>query len=179
MVDDLSKRRPRQAKAKAKKTPSRGEECPSLSAEECEAIKSALSVMQNHAYRLYQSRGFHPEWQLYIETVPRSIALIHADVSRAMQSFQDSHLVLQQLGLGLGELGALRFESETGDVYERQRSPSEGALLTPSGIIADLASVVIRCLDLAQAVGGDMSKAFIERAAYERTLSSRKGDNDR
>ncbi len=104
--------------------------------------------------------GFHPQKKITTETVLAWMALIHSEVSEAVE---DARLQKPE---------ALKFT-----IYQaspmRSLKPFEGA--KPCGFPSELADIVIRVGDTAKALGIDLERAVQEKMAYNKTRKFKHG----
>ncbi|MDF1699582.1 MAG: hypothetical protein P1V36_00285 [Planctomycetota bacterium] len=86
------------------------------------------------------------DYDLVLKTVPEKLALIHSEVSEALEAYREgeNHTYLDARG-------------------------------KPEGLPAELADVVIRVADLCGALGIDLGEAVMRKMAYNKTRSHRHG----
>lgn len=83
------------------------------------------------------------------ETIPEKIALIHSEASEALEEYRKGPEFL--------------------DLY------FETGKLKPEGLIVELADAVIRCYDLAEAIGLDLDDAIAVKHEYNKSRPYRHG----
>lgn len=132
------------------------------------ALDSALNVLRDEAYGNALEKGFHdntPEvsMQGWLADDAMKLALIHAEVSEALEALRDDNLPDEHLYLDLdGDL-----------VYTPV--DEDGNLLKPEGVPAELADVIIRVLDYCGARRIDIARAVREKMDYNATRPAMHG----
>ena len=104
-------------------------------------------IAESHA--LAKEKG----WWRGASNIPEKLALIHSEVSEALEEFR----------VALGAEGDLALQKIR---YEGEK---------PEGFVVELADVVIRIADLCGALGLDLVTALQIKAAYNRTRPYRHG----
>lgn len=99
----------------------------------------------NKFYELAKEKGWHDE----PVNVPTALALIHSEVSEALEDYREDKMFTTR--------------------------NDEGAYGKPEGFPSELADVVIRCYDLAGALGIDLAGEIELKHAFNRTRSHRHG----
>lgn len=102
---------------------------------------TGIREWQRAVYATAASKGFHDGETPATVPVAEKLALIHSEVSEALEAFRDPAVMAH---------GPLHF-ADNGK---------------PEGITAELADVVIRVMDLAEALGLDLEEAMRVKAAY-------------
>ena len=82
------------------------------------------------------------------DAVAAKLALIHSEVSEALECVRDGHY----------------------EAYESETRPGK-----PEGLPSELADIVIRVADLAGALGIDLESAIVTKMAYNATRQHRHG----
>lgn len=96
-----------------------------------------------------------------VTRIPECLALIHSEVSEALEAYRESDGTLEQIT-------ALQTTSTT-------LSVQRGAPPKPVGFASELADVIIRVLDLCAALGIDIDAAIEQKHAYNKTRPMRHG----
>jgi NTP pyrophosphatase (non-canonical NTP hydrolase) len=108
----------------------------------------AVRILMTEAYETAKSKGWHEEPK---KTIPEAIALMHSELSEALEEYRKS----PPLGVEKG-------------IYS-------GAGGKPEGIAVEFADVVIRIFDTCQAEGFDLPKALRQKMEYNKTREHRHG----
>lgn len=98
----------------------------------------------------YTTALAHGWWEGYVDrkkTIPEKLALIHSEVSEALEDYRNGDM-------------AEAYHGHTGK---------------PLGFPSELADIVIRVADLAGALGIDLEKAVVEKMAYNEKRPYRHG----
>lgn len=103
----------------------------------------------NKFHEVAKSKGWHDE----PVNVPTALALIHSEVSEALEDYREGKMALDC--------------EVTGTVT--------GRMLKPVGFPSELADVVIRCYDLAGALGIDLDHAIDLKHEFNKTRTHRHG----
>ena len=120
-----------------------------------EALKMAINFLCQDIHEWAEEWGF---WEdvttidLDAKTFAQKIALIHSELSEALEESRSGH-----------EL-CTRYETPKGPVPRK-----------PVGIAIELADTVIRVMDLCGAMGIDLGQAINEKMAYNRTRPYKHG----
>ena len=104
--------------------------------------------MSNKFYELAYEKGWH-EGPL---NVPEKLALIHSEVSEALECYREGQMTLGEEGSGI--LG----------------QPHK-----PVGFPSELADIVIRCFDLAGAMNIDLEAVIEQKHEFNKTRPHRHG----
>lgn len=109
-----------------------------------------LREWQREMYAIAAAKGFHDGETP--ETVPfgEKIALIHSELSEALEAFRDPAVMAR------------------GDLFLDDNGK-------PEGVAAELADVIIRVMDLAEAKGIDLEEAMRMKSAYNRSRPYKHG----
>lgn len=91
-------------------------------------------------------------------TVPEKLALIHSEVSEALEDYRDGKMEAKYEGLAGGQI----------------RGP-QAPPFKPVGFPSEMADIVIRVADLCGALGIDLEKAVSEKLTYNSTRPHRHG----
>ncbi len=108
----------------------------------------SISDWIDDCHKLSKKKG----WYETEFNVPEKLALIHSEVSEALESYRRGEMKL------------------TGGKYVR-----ENTITKPEGFPSELADVVIRCFDLAGAMGIDLEGAIRTKHEYNETRPHRHG----
>lgn len=114
--------------------------------EYCDMPPRTLHQLQRDCWRVAENHGWHDD--IGDHTFVEKLALIHSEVSEALEEYRDGHDVTETYG---GEGGK------------------------PEGVPIELADVMIRVLDLAQIFGIDLDAAVTQKQAYNATRAYRHG----
>lgn len=128
-------------------------------------ITIAELVTRSHA--LAASKGWH-EGTL---NVPEKLALIHSEVSEALESFRSDGVRVKCLDCN----GTGRHETDRCRCDDDQHEWWFGDSGKPEGFVVELADAVIRIADLCGALGLDLSSALELKHAYNLTRTYRHG----
>lgn len=101
------------------------------------------------------AHGFHEDGV----NIPEALALIHSEVSEALECYRDGDMHHSYTYTRVGE--------GSGDSQENA--------LKPIGFPSELADVVIRTCSLAGVLGIDLGKAIAEKMAYNETRPYKHG----
>ncbi len=116
-------------------------------------MRLSLNEMADAAYKNSASKGFwddHKTGNLPAETIASKLALIHSEVSEALEDARDGNM-------------KTRFLSETG---------KEGK---PVGFPSELADIIIRVGDLAKRLGIDLEDEVTTKMVYNATRPNKHG----
>ena len=116
-------------------------------------MRLSLNEMADAAYKNSTAKGFwddHKSGPLPAETVASKLALIHSEVSEALEDARDGKM-------------KTRFLSETG---------KEGK---PVGFPSELADIIIRVGDLAARLGIDLEDEVTTKMVYNATRAHKHG----
>lgn len=107
---------------------------------------SNISVMQEHVHQLAVSKGWHPDEPVDADRLGALLALVHSEVSEALEAVRDNDLALR-----LGDNGK------------------------PEGLPAELADVVIRVMDMCGLLGINLQHAIELKHGYNTKRAHRHG----
>ncbi len=127
-------------------------------------FRSEFAEMQADVYRNSRDHGFHDGEEMPLvapETIAAKLALIHSELSEALEAVRDGNPSNDK-----GLPSRHWYKPEEG-------GPSEAVPLSEAAV--ELADVVIRCMDLAEAAGWDLATAIVEKHAYNKTRPHRHG----
>lgn len=126
-------------------------------------MPETISSWQQAVHQTAAEKGWHdndscvtkatpqsPPLGVKTERVAAQIALIHSEASEALEALRDGHVQLYTVE----------------DKYGRDK---------PEGVVAELADVVIRCMDLCGALGLDLEEAMSQKHAYNQTRPRKHG----
>jgi len=119
----------------------------------------SLKELQEEIYEVNRSKGW---WDDENFNIPEKLALIHSEVSEALEDFR-----VNNFGEPLNKL----FYSGPKDQEVHQVTD-----MKPIGFASELADVIIRVLDLSGKLGIDMQRAIEEKVEYNKTRSFRHGN---
>ncbi len=126
----------------------------------------SIKELQKAIYENAKAKGFYED----PFNIPEKLALIHSEVSEALEDFRISKYPTVGWAEGWYEhSGVDKFETS-------EREEVSGKLNKPIGFASELADVVIRVLDLAGALDIDMQRAIEEKMAYNATRPHRHGN---
>jgi NTP pyrophosphatase (non-canonical NTP hydrolase) len=110
---------------------------------------TTIREMQTQVHALATEKGWHEDRDMSNPHVVASmLCLIHSEVSEALECVRDGEFELELVGL-------------------KQK---------PCGFPSELADVVIRCLDLAEAMGIDLQAVIEQKHEFNKTRPHRHGN---
>lgn len=120
-------------------------------------LESDRKTIKSWAKLVHQTSVDHGWWPTramvdIVRSIPEKLCLIHSEVSEALEVFRDS-------GNGL-----------TVRLYDDSKGDNK-----PIGFESELADIVIRVFDLAEALNIDIERAIAEKHAYNVTRPYRHG----
>jgi len=136
--------------------------------------KAAIQALIDETYQTAKDRGW---WEEENPNIPEKLALIHSEVSEALEDYRNSRRVKEETGW---ELHELFFCSDDGDITN-QPWIADGAPLgtqsayKPCGFPSELADVVIRVFDLAAHLNIDLLEALERKMEYNKHRPYRHG----
>jgi NTP pyrophosphatase (non-canonical NTP hydrolase) len=120
---------------------------------------STIQELQSKIHALAVEKGWHEDRDMSNPHVVASmLCLIHSEVSEALECVRDRETDLW-------------FEGRDGQEWHGTPSKTD----KPCGFPSELADVVIRCLDMAEAMGIDLGKVIELKHSYNQTRSRRHG----
>lgn len=150
-----------------------------------------LTDYVREAHEISKEKGFWPEIKAYdtdedqrrsvFSTIPMKLALIHSEVSEALELYREwgTDASAEPLGfefaedIYMSEEGECDFTVQQEEDWDGEGNPSE--IRKPIGWSSELADILIRTFDLAAATGVDLEKAVREKMRYNRTRPFRHG----
>lgn len=87
-----------------------------------------------------------------VRFVPEKIALIHSEISEALECYRDGQMAAEYIG---PEGGSPYSQAEADEIMARAGLLQNPVRLKPVGFPSELADVVIRCADLLGALGAE------------------------
>lgn len=124
-----------------------------------------IAELQKQVHNLAVSKGWwddcidDPDMFPSHQRIASAIALIHSELSEALEEVRDDNLSTYWM------LHGERID-------DRDEAPPDAK---PEGLPIELADVIIRALDLAGALGIDMEQAIADKVAYNATRTHRHG----
>lgn len=112
--------------------------------------RQTISAWQAEVYKTAAEHGFHDSEVMDGVDVPQKLCLIHSEVSEALEEHRD------EVALQKGPY----YLSSTGK---------------PEGLGIELADIVIRVMDLAEALGIDLETMIDIKSGYNRTRPHKHG----
>jgi NTP pyrophosphatase (non-canonical NTP hydrolase) len=109
----------------------------------------ALTLLQERVHNCAQNKG----WWRDARSIPECLALIHSEVSEALEAYRECKGALADL-----------------------RTPTHGDDAKPEGVPVELADLIIRVLDLAQHLEIDLARVLLEKHAFNRGRPYRHGN---
>lgn len=125
--------------------------------------KLGINEMAKAAYFGSKRLGWHPKQKLTTERVLARLALLHSEVSEALEDARKTKPK---------DLCKMIYEGK-GTNFWLSLNPFPGA--KPSGFPSELADIAIRLGDLAIETGVDLEKAIREKMAYNKTRDWKHG----
>jgi NTP pyrophosphatase (non-canonical NTP hydrolase) len=126
--------------------------------EEVDQMK--LNEMRDAAHGTSRAKGWY-DGKDAERNIPEMLALIHSEVSEALEDHRDGNDVTKYKDVLTGEL----FDSQA----------TEGPLRKPVGFPSELADIIIRVGDLAGYRGIDLEREVAEKMAFNMTRPHRHG----
>lgn len=124
----------------------------------------SLKLVAAEVHHVAKSKG----WHIHDRTFGDVVALIHTEVSEAMEEHRAGHRPTQ---VRIGE--KIYNDPDGADWDEMELIAKEG--LKPEGLGVELADAIIRILDYADEVGLDMDELIRIKTAFNRTRPYRHG----
>lgn len=125
-----------------------------------------ISELQKTSHEMCLSKGWWPyptgasgKLRLEPDTIAAKLALVHSEISEALEEVRDGHLDTYWV--------------HRGTVCEQGQQIPAGA--KPEGLPVELADVVLRVTDLAGALQIDLESAIKDKIAYNDTRAHRHG----
>ncbi len=125
-----------------------------------EAFKQGFQAMQRAVHSLAKDKG----WYDPPKTFPESVALMHSELSEALESYRDG-LDPSKVYYDTNPYGS------NGSMVETP--PCDGA--KPEGVAIELADCIIRILDTAEYLGIDLAEAILQKHHYNQSRPHRHG----
>lgn len=113
-------------------------------------LNTTFAGMQEQAYEISKSRGWY---QSEAENIAGKIALIHAELSEALEEYRDDNM----------------------ELYFDEDHPNEAGLAKPEGFGIELADTVIRIMDLSQYLSIDLEYLIKLKMEYNKNRTFRHG----
>lgn len=101
----------------------------------------------DRAFALAKEKGWWPEDQSPVDRIPEALALIHSEVSEALEAYRN-------------------------DAYLTMRLEKDGK---PEGFVVELADVLLRVFDLCGALGLNLEQALVRKHEFNKTRPYRHG----
>lgn len=120
-----------------------------------------LRSIMIEAYTTARDKGWYDDG---LPPIPERLALIHSEVSEALEDYRNP----ASGGTREESLRCLRFEGMDGELPGGYRGK-------PCGFPSELADILIRVCDLAEAQGIDLEEAVRMKMAYNKTRPHRHG----
>lgn len=124
-------------------------------------------------------------WQDPAPTFGEHIALIHSELSEALESFRNKEPLLwykKEVETTPGKFAAVKFANTSADFEVTEsgelmlgRGRAVTITMKPEGVASELADVLIRIGHLAGALGADLELAVEEKMQYNATRPRRHG----
>lgn len=111
----------------------------------CHTATVHIRDLQDAAHATAKTKGWWPPDEVSVELLGSKIALIHSEVSEALECLRGGQLEVSRAGA------------------------------KPEGLPIELADIVLRVLDFAGALGIDLEDAVLEKLEYNRTRAYRHG----
>lgn len=120
--------------------------------------RSPLNELRNAALHIAEEHGFQDA------TVGEDLALIHSEVSEALEDYRQGFVPAQFRYL----------DKNKGEFYDKQQ-PNGEPMLKPVGIPSEMADIVIRVLHFCGKHGIDLERAVFEKMRYNETRPFKHG----
>jgi NTP pyrophosphatase (non-canonical NTP hydrolase) len=120
-----------------------------------------IKETQQRVHTMAISKGWWPDFGIIDhQRIAVALALIHSEVSEALEEVRDDNLEAYWV-------------TPTGErIDSRDEAPPDAK---PEGLPVELADVVIRCMDLAGALGIDLEQSIADKVAYNANRKHRHG----
>lgn len=133
-----------------------------------EEVADALNALCDRSYLNSLEHGFHDHsvdvgidgWE---EQDSTKIALMHSELSEALEELRSGHLPDEHYYRGHGGVEVQTFRNE------------DGSLNKPEGVPSELVDVIIRIADYCGWRGIDLGRALTEKALFNETRSRMNG----
>jgi NTP pyrophosphatase (non-canonical NTP hydrolase) len=134
-------------------------------------MKNGLNELRDRVHTLARSKGWYENRDVTdVNALGSALALVHSEVSEALEDIRRGHMVLAYVDVADGE----RLTAEQrNEAIERDEEPA--SQFKPVGLPSELADVVIRVLDLCGALDIDIQHAVDTKHAFNAMRPHRHG----
>lgn len=123
-------------------------------------ITAGINTLQREVHRTAVEHGW---WEAGERNMGEMIALMHSELSEALEAYRDSEPVLHYKYAGMAPARYIE-EPEV-----------DGVLGKPCGIASEFADTIIRIADTCEKLGIPLAEALVRKAQYNETRPYRHG----
>jgi len=132
-------------------------------------VASGINDLKREVYATAREHGW---WDDPNPNIGEKIALIHSEASEALEAVRDDVAPLQAIVYEYPAVFAAQHGLNTVSMYP----DVDGTMGKPVGVASEMADIIIRVLDTCEHFGIPVTRALVEKHAYNKTRSHRHGD---